>query len=130
MTRVARTTASRLLAVLATALAVLLVAMGCSGSTTTAGGGGSTAAAPTSGNTIVIKDFAFTPADINVAPGTKIMVTNSDSAIHTVTANDKSFDTGSITNGQTVELTAPTAPGKYPFRCTPHQYMTGTLTVA
>ncbi|MGI8797968.1 MAG: cupredoxin domain-containing protein [Pseudonocardia sp.] len=121
MTRVARTTASRLLAVLATALAVLLVAMGCSGSTTTAGGGGST---------IVIKDFAFTPADITVAPGTKIMVTNSDSAIHTVTANDKSFDTGSITNGQTVELTAPTAPGKYPFRCTPHQYMTGTLTVA
>lgn len=129
MTRVARTTASRLLAVLATALAVLLVAVGCGGSTTTAGGGGSTAA-PTSGNTIMIKDFAFTPADITVAPGTKIMVTNSDSVVHTLTANDKSFDTGSITNGQTVELTAPTAPGKYPFRCTPHQYMTGTLTVA
>ncbi len=122
--------ASRVLAVCAAVFAVFLVAVGCGGSTSTDTGGGGTPAATTGATTIAIKDFAFTPADLTVAPGAKITVTNSDTVVHTVTANDKAFDTGNIAGGQTGEFTAPTTPGKYPFRCTPHQFMTGTLTVS
>lgn len=118
--------------VLTVLLAVLGLVVGCG---TTAGsnqpsdrGGGGSTAAPAS-NTIVIKNFTFVPASLTVAPGTKITVINEDQAPHTVTANDKSFDTGVITGGQRGEVTAPTKPGSYPYLCTIHQYMTGTLIV-
>jgi plastocyanin len=80
-------------------------------------------------STIVMKDFTFVPASLTVAPGTKITVIDEDQAPHTVTANDKSFDTGVIHGGQRGEITAPTKPGSYPYLCTIHQYMTGTLIV-
>jgi plastocyanin len=80
-------------------------------------------------DTIVISNFAYGPLSLTVAPGTKITVMNKDQAPHTVTANDKSFDTGTIFGGQQGEMTAPTKPGTYPYTCTIHQYMTGTLIV-
>jgi plastocyanin len=80
-------------------------------------------------DTIVISNFAYGPSSLTVAPGTKITVMNKDQAPHTVTANDKSFDTGTISGGQQGEMTAPTKPGTYPYTCTIHQYMTGTLIV-
>jgi plastocyanin len=113
-------------------VAVLGLVLGCGGGAgSSAGGGGSSgpAAAPTTPDTIVIKNFAFVPASLTVAPGTKITVINQDQAPHTVTANDKSFDTGTIAGGQRGEVTAPTRPGNYPYICTIHQYMTGTLVV-
>jgi plastocyanin len=91
--------------------------------------------APSSGSgsggsaTITIKNFAFSPSTITVTPGEKVTVTNQDSVAHTVTANDKKFDTGDISPGKTVTFTAPSSPGSYPYICTIHQYMTGMLTV-
>ena len=116
--------------VLMVLLAVLGLVVGCGTNAASNGrdSGGSTAAVPTS-NTIVIKNFSFVPASLTVAPGTKITVINEDQAPHTVTANDKSFDTGVITGGQRGDLTAPSKPGSYPYLCTIHQYMTGTLIV-
>jgi plastocyanin len=105
----------------------LVVGCGTNAASNSRGGGGSTAA-PAS-NTIVIKNFSFVPASLTVAPGAKITVINEDQAPHTVTANDKSFDTGVITGGQRGEFTAPSKPGSYPYLCTIHQYMTGTLIV-
>jgi plastocyanin len=65
-----------------------------------------------------------------VAPGTKITVTNHDSATHTVTeTGNKAFDTGDIGNGQTATFTAPTTPGTYNYICSIHTYMKGTLVV-
>ena len=127
---------------LALIVAVLGLVMGCgggadssaNGGSSTGGGSGSAAAPtapnePTSSNTIVIKDFSYTPASLTVAPGTKITVVNQDQAPHTVTANDKSFDSSTIEGGGRGEFTAPTKPGTYPYICTIHQYMTGTLIV-
>lgn len=79
---------------------------------------------------VEIKDFAFSPATIAVKPGAKISVTNQDSVGHTLTSDDgKSFDTGVLTQGKSATVTAPTTPGSYPFHCTPHPYMKGTLLV-
>jgi plastocyanin len=113
-------------------VAMLGLVLGCGGGAgSSAGGGGSSGpvAAPTTSDTIVIKNFAFVPASLTAAPGTKITVINQDQAPHTVTANDKSFDTSTIAGGQRGEITAPTRPGNYPYICTIHQYMTGTLVV-
>lgn len=121
---------SRPSAILLTALlAALGLVVGC-GTTATSGrdSGGPPAAVPAS-NTVVIKDFTFVPASLTVAPGTKITVINEDQAPHTVTANDKSFDTRTIPGGQRGEITAPSKSGSYPYLCTIHQYMTGTLLV-
>jgi plastocyanin len=118
-------------AVLLTMLvAVLGLVLGCGGGAgSPAGEGGAPAAPPGATDTIVMKSFTFTPTSLTVAPGAKITVVNQDQAPHTVTANDKSFDSGNIAGGQRGEVTAPTKPGSYPYICTIHQYMMGTLIV-
>ncbi|MFI6725968.1 cupredoxin domain-containing protein [Streptomyces atratus] len=79
---------------------------------------------------ITIKDFAFKPARLTVAPGTPVTVVNEDAARHTVTATgSKAFDTGDVAAGQTVTFTAPAKAGTYPYICTIHPYMKGSLTV-
>lgn len=96
------------------------------GSTTQPQATGGTATTP---DTITIKNFAFTPMDLTVTPGTKITVRNDDTATHTLTASNKSFDTGDIAPGATATITAPTKPGEYAYLCDIHQFMQGTLTV-
>jgi plastocyanin len=114
---------------LATLIAALGVAVsyGSAAASTSAGGGA--VISTILPNTVVIKDFAFGPATMTVAPGTKIMVVNQDRAPHTVTAVNKAFDTGTISGGQRGEMTAPNTPGAYPYICTIHPSMTGTLIV-
>ncbi|SRR6476660_5026570 len=117
--------------VLTMLVAVLGLVLGCGGGagSPAGGGGGPAATAPSSPATIEIKNFTFMPTPLTVAPGTKITVINQDQAPHTVTADDKSFDSGTISGGQHGEVTAPTKPGSYPYICTIHQYMKGTLIV-
>jgi plastocyanin len=108
-------------------MAMLGLVQGCSGGVSgSVGGGGGAALTP---DTIVIKNFAYEPATRTVAPGATITVINQDSAPHTVTAGDKSFDSGTIAGGQRGTITAPAKPGSYSYICTIHQYMTGTLIV-
>lgn len=133
MTSPATVVRSRPSAILLTVLLAVLglvVACGTTASSNQSSSGSPAAVpAPSVPSTIVMKDFIFTPASLTVAPGTKITVINEDQAPHTVTANDKFFDTGVIHGGQRGEITAPTKPGSYPYLCTIHQYMTGTLIV-
>jgi len=116
------------LAVAATGAALLA---GCGGSgtakaptpTPTASGGSSS----TTG--VKIDNFAFRPATLTAAGGTRVAVTNEDGVAHTLTADDgHSFDTGSIDPGSSSMVTAPKA-GRYPFHCSIHPFMHGTLVV-
>lgn len=103
------------------------------GSSTSPGASGSATAAPSTPSSrahVTVKNFAFTPATLTVKPGATITITNADSVPHTFTARDGAFNTGDIAPGKTATVTAPTKPGKYPFYCLIHQFMTGTLTVA
>ena len=97
-----------------------------SSGTTTAPSGRSQSTA----TTIVIKSFSFSPNTLTVKPGAAVLVTNEDSVAHTVTSTTGAFDTGQINGGSAGQLTAPTTPGTYPYRCSDHQYMTGTLVVS
>ena len=93
-----------------------------------------TPASPATGavspDTIVIKNFGFQPGTLTVAPGATVTVHNEDSAAHTVTATGaKAFDTGDIAGNATTTFTAPTKTGTYPYICSIHNYMQGTLIV-
>lgn len=61
-----------------------------------------------------------------VKAGSTLTVTNDDETVHTLTADDKSFDTGDLDGGAkaTVKIGAP---GKYAYHCDIHNYMTGTI---
>lgn len=91
---------------------------------------GEQAATPPAGApaAITIEGFAFGGSTV-VAPGQAVTVTNRDSAPHTVTARDGSFDTGTINGGGETTLTLPTQPGTYEFFCAIHPSMVGTVTV-
>lgn len=120
------------------ALALLAVTAGCSGDDDpTAAPGASTTATATSSATatpepdapvVVMVDFAYDPAEVTVAVGVTLQVRNADSAPHTITAVDGSFDTGAIIAGASGTLTVASA-GQFDFRCTLHPSMTGVLTV-
>ena len=101
-----------------------------SAAATSAAAATSSAAVATGGTQITIDNFAFSPAALTVQPGQKVTVLNKDTTTHTLTASDKkAFDTGSVAPGATGSFTAPTAPGSYPYICTIHPFMHGTLTV-
>jgi cytochrome c oxidase subunit 2 len=81
---------------------------------------------------------AYDPDSITVKAGDTIAVENEDSAPHTVTngkdATDpnvgKLFDTSIINAGDSGEIaTTDLKPGEYPFHCSVHPYMTGSMTV-
>lgn len=76
-----------------------------------------------------IVDFTYEPTDIVATPGQELEFTNGDGTAHTATATDNSFDTGSIQGGESGTATAPSEPGDYPFFCSFHPFMKGTLTV-
>jgi plastocyanin len=100
------------------AVAAVLITLNATSDSSGPGGQGGTA--------ISIKNFAFSPNPIAVKAGTTLTVTNGDGTKHTLTADDKSFDTGELDGGAkaTVKIGAP---GKYTYHCEIHNYMTGTI---
>lgn len=83
-----------------------------------------------SGAAITIQNFTFTPNEIKVKAGQTVSFTNKDLAGHSLTSDDgKSFDTGVVGQNQDVVFSAPAVSGTYPFHCTPHPGIKGTLIV-
>jgi plastocyanin len=80
--------------------------------------------------TIIIKNFAFHPALLDVKPGERITVHNEDPVTHTVTSTTHAFNTGDVSPGATVTFTAPMKAGTYPYICVIHPFMHGTLHVS
>ena len=74
--------------------------------------------------------LSFSPSTITVVIGDNNTVTflNKDTAVHTVTATDKSFDSGDIKAGQSWTHTFST-PGNYSYYCIYHTWMKGTIRV-
>lgn len=89
------------------------------------------AAAPPSAGKIVhvaIKGFAFRPATITVARGTKIDFTNSDATAHTATSTSPGFDTGTVAPNASKTVTV-TKAGTYSYYCQFHAFMKATIVV-
>lgn len=90
---------------------------------------GGPVASPTPTNQLRIQDFSFAPPTLGTTAGTKLTWTNSGPSNHTVTANDGSFDSGTIQLNGSFSFT-PTKAGTYAYHCSIHPTMTGTLVVS
>jgi plastocyanin len=78
--------------------------------------------------TVTIVDFAFDPPEIEVAAGTSVSWINEDTAPHTATADDGTFDTGRLDEGAEGSVTFD-EPGAYAYHCDFHPDMVGTVVV-
>jgi plastocyanin len=75
------------------------------------------------------QEWTYSPDQVSVKMGTRVVWTNSGAVAHTVTADDgTSFDSGSIDPKTSFALTA-TAAGTFAYHCTFHPWMKGTLVV-
>ncbi len=77
---------------------------------------------------VAIRSYAFHPASLTVAAGTKVTFTNDDSTAHTATARAGGFDTGSLAANASRTITL-SKPGTYSYYCQFHAFMTATITV-
>ena len=75
-----------------------------------------------------MKGIAYLPKRIEISAGTILVWRNDDPLAHTVTAADRSFDSGLIQGGATWRR-AFTKPGTYQVNCTPHPFMKATIVV-
>jgi plastocyanin len=78
--------------------------------------------------TVTIKDFEFDPATVTVKLGDDVMWTNDGPSIHTVTADDGSFDSGDLDAGKTYVHTF-TMLGTFDYHCSIHPFMKGQVVV-
>jgi len=111
---------------LAAAFAILgaLTLAACAGPSTS-----STTSGPSPRATVEIVDFTFVPAEITVAAGTTVEWVNREKAVpHTTTSVDGVWDSGTLQPGDTFRFTFD-EPGTYPYLCTIHPYMKGTVVV-
>ncbi len=150
----AHTTTEAWLGLLALCLVVLLAA--CGGTTTTTSASTPTSAptaaptstptsapttaptaaptsaptkAPTStGHSVSIANFAFSPTALTVKKGTKVIWTNNDTVTHTVTADKGAFNSGPLAPGRTFSFTF-TKAGSYSYHCNIHPSMMATIVV-
>jgi plastocyanin len=102
---------------------------GMPGMTTSPSPSGGAAAAPVAGNAVAIQNFAFSPATLTVRVGTTVTWTNRDADAHTVTSQHSGpLRSKALDTGQAYSFTF-TTPGSYPYLCTIHPFMTGTVEV-
>jgi len=83
---------------------------------------------PVTANAVSISSMSFGPTSITSTAGATITWTNNDNVAHTVTADDASFDSGSISPGGKYTRTFATA-GTYAYHCTFHASMSGTVVI-
>lgn len=77
---------------------------------------------------VEIVGFSYDPDPVTIQAGGKVIWINQDSAPHTATADDGSFDTGTIEEGK-LGSESFKQPGTYPYHCTIHPSMHGTIEV-
>ena len=89
--------------------------------------GGSDAAGSSAATTVDIKSFKYKPAKVTVKAGTKVTWVNADTAGHTATFKS-GLDTDRLEKGDRKALTFE-KPGRYPYVCAFHAFMTGEVVV-
>ncbi len=90
---------------------------------------GSPAKAPQAASAEVkVDNFSFGPATLTVAVGTTVSWTNRDDIPHTVVSTDKVFKSKVLDTDEKFSFTFAKA-GTYPYFCSIHPKMTGSVVV-
>jgi plastocyanin len=106
-------------AILGAALALILNGMNA---------GAGERAKPKKTYTVTIEGMKFQPQVLTVAVGDTVIWVNKDLVAHTATAADGTFDSKLIAPDKSWKLTV-RQPGEFPYVCTYHPTMKGTLKV-
>jgi cytochrome c oxidase subunit 2 len=102
---------------------------------TAGGGGGQTTVVMPLGSSAATSGAGYEPPEVTVSPSATVIWDNQDNALHTATSGqsptpDQKFDTGIVgANQQSKPVTMPAEPGEYPYFCTLHPFLTGTVVV-
>jgi len=94
----------------------------------TAARGGEGAANVANATKAEMRTMVFGPRRIEISAGGSVTWTNNDPLVHTITADDGSWDSGPIEPGKTWTHTF-TQAGEYAFHCTPHPFMKAVIVV-
>jgi plastocyanin len=95
-------------------------------SPTPAPGGGPSSSVAIPVGAEALGNRAYVPADVNVAVGTTVTWRNTDSVSHTSTSD--AWNSGIVAPGGQFSFAFQTA-GTFPYHCTIHPGMTGTVVV-
>ena len=101
---------------------------GCGSSSSSSTGDAAAESTAVDSVTVDIRSFKYKPVTVTVKEGGRVRWTNSDSAAHTSTADDRSFDTQTIDKGKARMVTMTTA-GTFPYHCDFHPFMKATVVV-
>jgi plastocyanin len=108
------------------ALAVAAVmAAGCTSSSNPSPGPVTSTA---SQNTVAIKDYAFSPSPLTILKGANVTWRNDDSVQHQITSDSQAFSSPLLGTGGTYTYQFNTT-GTFPYHCSIHTYMKGTVVV-
>ncbi len=77
---------------------------------------------------VPVRRYAYAPAILRVRAGDVVEWVNEDEAVHTVTAENGSFDSGGLERGETWRARFD-EPGRYPYYCLPHPFMKAIVVV-
>jgi len=75
-----------------------------------------------------IRNFVYSLSTTTIKVGDSVRWTNFDTSAHTATADDGSFDTGLLSQGQSKTIVFNTN-GTYSYHCTPHPWMRAKIIV-
>jgi plastocyanin len=75
-----------------------------------------------------MRTMTFAPKRLEIVGGTSVTWTNNDQLVHTITADDGSWDSGPIEPGKSWTHTF-AQPGDYAYHCTPHPFMKAVVSV-
>jgi plastocyanin len=75
-----------------------------------------------------LTNWHFDPAEVTVPAGATVRWVNKGKEEHTVTADDKSFDSGMKRSGTSFQRVF-SKPGRYTYYCAPHPWMKGAVRV-
>ena len=77
---------------------------------------------------IAIRSFAFSPKELRIPLGTKVVWTNQDGVRHTVTADNGAFKSSLLIEGKSFEFTF-AKKGTFSYSCGVHPFMTAKVIV-
>ncbi|MDZ4673648.1 MAG: cupredoxin domain-containing protein [Gemmatimonadota bacterium] len=86
-------------------------------------------AAPAGADAIIdVRQIALHPIELRIAAGQAVAWLNHDPLVHTITADDRSWESGNLRPGASF-LRRFDRPGRYPYHCEPHPQMRGVIIV-
>ncbi|MGH7501735.1 MAG: plastocyanin/azurin family copper-binding protein [Longimicrobiales bacterium] len=83
---------------------------------------------PADARVIRIQNFAFGPAQLTIPSGTTVYWINCDNDQHTTTSDNGVWDSPLLSENSAFSRRFD-ATGSFPYHCTPHPFMTASITV-